>query len=138
MEDMDESGNVHPLSLRERARERGSNETLSHARALRRQATDAESMLWKYLRSHRLNGFKFRRQVIIDPYIVDFACLEAKLIIEADGGQHVDQAAYDERRTVYLERMGYTVLRFWNHEIFHETQSVLERIESALNNVPSP
>jgi len=122
MDDMDESGNVHPLSLRERARERGSNETLSHARALRRHATDAESMLWKYLKAHRLNGFKFRRQVIIDPYIVDFACLEAKLIIEADGGQHVDQAAYDERRTVYLERMGYTVLRFWNHEIFHETQ----------------
>jgi len=50
-------------------------------------------MLWKYLKAHRLNGFKFRRQVIIDPYIVDFACLEAKLIIEADSGQHVDQAA---------------------------------------------
>ena len=138
MEDMDESGTVHPLSLRERARERGSNETLSHARALRRQATDAESMLWKYLRSHRLNGFKFRRQVIIDPYIVDFACLEAKLIVEADGGQHVDQMAYDQRRTALLESMGFRVLRFWNHEILSELQSVLGQIESALIESPHP
>jgi len=123
---------------RERARERGSNDLLLRARDMRRQASEAERTLWKYLRGHPLNRHKFRRQMIIDSYIVDFACLEAKMIVEADGGQHVDQAAYDQRRTVYLERMGYTVLRFWNHEIFRETQSVLERIESALNNIPSP
>jgi very-short-patch-repair endonuclease len=111
---------------------------LSRARALRRQSSEAERTLWKYLRGHRLKGFKFRRQVIIDPYIVDFACLEARLIVEADGGQHVEQMAYDKRRTSYLESIGYRVLRFWNHEILHETQSVLERIESALNNAPSP
>jgi very-short-patch-repair endonuclease len=135
---MDEPETKVPLSHRERDRERGSNELLLRARDMRRQASEAERTLWKYLRGHRLNGYKFRRQMIIDSYIVDFACLEVKLIVEADGGQHVDQAAYDQRRTVYLERMGYTVLRFWNHEIFHETQSVLERIESALNNIPSP
>jgi len=138
MEDMDEPGNVHPLSLRERVRVRGSNETLSRARSMRRLASEAERTLWKYLKGRRLNGFKFRRQVRIDPYIVDFACLEAKLIIEADGGQHVDQMAYDKRRASYLESIGYRVLRFWNNEILHETQSVLERIESALNNAPSP
>jgi very-short-patch-repair endonuclease len=135
---MDEPETKVPLSHRERDRERGSNELLLRARDMRRQASEAERTLWKYLRGHRLNGYKFRRQMIIDSYIVDFACLEVKLIVEADGGQHVDQAAYDQRRTVYLERMGYTVLRFWNHEIFHEAQSVLERIESALNNIPSP
>jgi very-short-patch-repair endonuclease len=135
---MDKPEPKHPLSPRERDRERGSNETLSHARALRRHASDAESMLWKYLRGRRLNGHKFRRQIIIEPYIVDFACLEARLIVEADGGQHVDRISYDKRRTSYLESIGYRVLRFWNHEILHETQSVLERIESALNNAPSP
>jgi len=138
MEGMDESGTVHPLSPRERERERESNEMLSRARTQRRQASEAERTLWKYLRAHRLEGYKFRHQVIIEPYIVDFACLEAKLIVEADGGQHVDQMAYDKRRTSYLESIGYRVLRFWNNEILHETQSVLERIESALNNAPSP
>ena len=76
--------------------------------------------------------------MITGSYIVDFACLEAKLIIEADGGQHVDQSAYDDRRTVCLERMGYRVLRFWNHEILTELQGVLEQIESALIEDPSP
>jgi len=135
---MDEPETKVPLSHRERDRERGSNEMLSRARAMRRQASEAEITLWKYLRGHRLKGYKFRRQVIIEPYIVDFACLEAKLIIEADGGQHVDQIAYDERRTACLESMGYRVLRFWNHEILCEMQSVLGQIESALNNIPSP
>jgi very-short-patch-repair endonuclease len=138
MEGMDESGTVHPLSPRERDRERESNEILSRARTLRRQATEAERTLWKYLRAHRLKGYKFRRQAIIEPYIVDFACLEAKLIIEADGGQHVAQMAYDKQRTSYLESIGYRVLRFWNHEILHETRGVLEKIESALNDIPSP
>ncbi|MGB7932013.1 MAG: endonuclease domain-containing protein [Gammaproteobacteria bacterium] len=95
-------------------------------------------MLWKHLRGRRLIGCKFRRQVAIEPYSVDFACLEARLIVEADGGQHVDQLAYDEKRTAKLESMGFRVLRFWNHEIMHKTQNVLEQIESALNNSPSP
>ncbi len=79
-----------------------------------------------------MRGYKFRRQVVIDPYIADFVCLEAKLIVEADGGQHAEQANYDTRRTTRLEEMGYKVLRFWNHEILGETDAVLERIASAL------
>ena len=135
---MDKPTSYDPLSLRERPGREDFTQLSSRARALRRQSSEAERTLWKYLRAHRLKGYKFRRQVIIEPYIVDFACLDAKLIIEADGGQHVEQMAYDERRTAYLQSIGYRVLRFWNHEIFHETQSVLERIESALNNFPSP
>ena len=135
---MDEPETKVPLSHRERARERGYNELLLRARDMRRQASEAERTLWKYLRGHRLNGYKFRRQVIIDPYIVDFACLDAKLIIEVDGGQHVDQMTYDERRTARLESMGYRVLRFWNHKILCELQSVLEQIESALSETPHP
>jgi very-short-patch-repair endonuclease len=135
---MDEPTTKSPLSLRERDRERGSKNLLSRARALRRQASEAECVLWKYLRGRRLNGSKFRRQVVIEPYIVDFVCLEAKLIIEADGGQHADQMVYDARRTARLERMGYRVMRFWNHEILGELPSVLEQIESALLKAPSP
>jgi len=65
------------------------------ARALRHQTTDAEQQLWKYLRGRRLAGYKFRRQMVIDPYIADFVCLEAKLIVEADGGQHSEKIEYD-------------------------------------------
>jgi very-short-patch-repair endonuclease len=83
-------------------------------------------------------GYKFRRQVVIEPYIVDFVCLEARLIIEADGGQHSDQVAYDARRTVRLEGMGYLVMRFWNHEVLGELQTVLEQIRAALIEGPSP
>jgi very-short-patch-repair endonuclease len=69
---------------------------------------------------------------------VDFACMEAKLVIEADGGQHSDQLAYDARRTACLESRGYRVMRFWNHEILSELDSVLEQIRAALIIVPSP
>jgi len=75
---------------------------------------------------------------VIEPYIVDFVCLDAKLIIEADGGQHAEQAAYDTRRTAWLETMGYRVMRFWNHEILKELYNVLEPIQSALIEAPSP
>jgi adenine-specific DNA-methyltransferase len=105
---------------------------------MRRQASDAETLLWRHLRNRQLLGYKFRRQVVLEPYIVDFACLEAKLIIEADGGQHAEQASYDARRTTRLEEMGYKVLRFWNHEILGETDAVLERIASELGERPSP
>jgi very-short-patch-repair endonuclease len=83
-------------------------------------------------------GYKFRRQAVIEPYIVDFVCLEAQLIIEADGGQHSDQAAYDAERTARLEDMGYRIMRFWNHEILDTLQCVLDRIQAALVDAPSP
>ena len=109
------------------------------AKSLRSNATDAEKLLWKYLRAHRMNDYKFKRQVVIEPYIVDFVCLEAKLIIEADGGQHNEhqEREKDNHRTAFLEQCGYKVVRFWNHQILTETESVLEYIYRELTN-PSP
>jgi len=123
-----------PLSRsRERVRVR--------ARALREAPTDAESLLWYHLRDRRLANFKLRRQRPIGPYFADFACLEAKLIVELDGGQHVEAAGYDENRTRFIEAQGYRVLRFWNNEVLMQTDSVLEQILQALqedNPHPSP
>jgi len=102
------------------------------ARSLRQHATDAERVLWQQLRGRRLGGYKFRRQMAIDPYIVDFVCLDAKIIVELDGGQHLEQQKQDQERTHYLESMGYRVLRFWNHEVLAEMEAVLEQIHKAL------
>ena len=98
------------------------------ARALRKNQTDAEKLLWYRLRNRQLAGCKFRRQQIIGPYITDFLCLEPKLIIELDGGQHSEQKEQDEQRTRFLESMGYQVLRFWNNEVLGNPDSVLEAI----------
>jgi very-short-patch-repair endonuclease len=81
-------------------------------------------------------GYKFRRQVVIEPYIVDFACLEVGLIVEADGGQHLERVEDDLKRSVFLESPGYKVMRFWNHEILGDTHAVLEQIHSYLINAP--
>ena len=104
------------------------------ARQLRRNMTEAEKRLWSRLRSNRL-GVHFRRQHRVGPYIVDFACLERKLIVEVDGGQHnePDGLAHDARRTVFLNRDGYTVLRFWNNEVLGRTDDVVETIWHHLN-----
>ena len=108
------------------------------ARKLRQQSTDAERMLWKHLRAHRMAGYKFRRQVVIEPYIVDFICLDARLIVEADGGQHLEQAEDDLKRSAFLQSRGYKVIRFWNDEILTDTHIVLERIYNNLITAPSP
>jgi very-short-patch-repair endonuclease len=131
---MDDPKTKGPIACRDypEGHKRESTYLLTRARTLRRQSSDAESVLWRHLRARRLMGYKFRRQVVIEPYIVDFVCLDARLIIEADGGQHSDQVSYDNDRTVRLEGMGYRVLRFWNHEILGELQSVLEQIRIAL------
>jgi len=118
--------------------EGGSETFSSRARLLRRQATDSEQLLWRHLRGRRLAGYKFRRQVVIEPYIVDFVCFEAQLIIEADGGQHAEQRRYDAERSARLEAMGYRVVRFWNHEILTETQVVLESILREVSEGPTP
>ena len=102
------------------------------ARELRTKSTDAEQYLWYYLRAHRL-GYKFKRQVPIERFIVDFVCYEKRLVIELDGGQHRDQQAYDIRRTAVLNKKGFRVLRFWNHEVLQETEAVLEAIYQALS-----
>lgn len=102
------------------------------ARELRNEATEAERCLWQRLRLKQLAGFKFRRQVPIAGYIADFLCREAKLIVELDGGQHLDQIAYDERRTGTLQANGYRVLRYWNDDALARTEDVLEDILRAL------
>ena len=111
------------------------SERLVRARRLRRDLTDAERLLWSHLRSRQLRGVKFRRQMWLCGYIADFACPEAKLIVEADGGQHAEQEDYDALRTEIFAREGYRILRFWNHDILENTTGVLETISAAL---PSP
>lgn len=106
--------------------------TKNHVKILRQNQTDAEKHLWYYLRAKRLQGYKFRRQHLLHPYIVDFVCLEKKFIIELDGGQHIDQVAYDEKRTLILRSKGFSLLRFWNHDVLQETNMVLNEILSAL------
>ena len=93
------------------------------ARALRHEATDAEKLLWQYLRAEQM-GFKFRRQQPIGVYIVDFVCLEAHLIIELDGGQHLESHVKDAIRDHDLNEQGFKVLRYWNHQIFTEMNAV--------------
>ncbi|MCG7998209.1 MAG: endonuclease domain-containing protein [Candidatus Thiodiazotropha lotti] len=105
------------------------------AKRLRQNMTDAERVLWKHLRAHRLSGQKFRRQQPVGPYIVDFIHFGEKLIIECDGGQH-NQSSTDRKRDAWLSQQGFQVLRFWNHDILNNTESVLTEILSLLP--PSP
>lgn len=102
----------------------------SQARAeeLRQRPTDAERPLWRRLRLRQLEGYKFRRQVPLGPFIVDFLCLEANLVIELDGGQHVEAAGYDRNRTSYLQEQGFRVIRFWNGEVLQRTDEVVDEI----------
>lgn len=114
-----------------------SNLGRNRARSLRKSFTDAELKLWQLLKNRNLKNFKFRRQHPVGPYIADFACLERKLIIELDGGQHADNVAHDSRRTAYLESIGYRVIRFWNNDVLTKTESVMQAIHDALDH-PSP
>jgi very-short-patch-repair endonuclease len=98
------------------------------ARAVRAESTDAEQRLWHNLRAHRMMGAKFRRQHPIGPYIVDFVCFESRLIIEVDGGQHQESAAYDHKRDRLLRSHGFLVLRFWDSDVLLRTKDVLEEI----------
>jgi very-short-patch-repair endonuclease len=95
------------------------------ARQLRINATDAEKKLWRELRTKHLAGWKFRRQVPLGPYVVDFYCPPAKLIVELDGGQHASDVERDQGRTAWLEAEGYEVLRFWNNDVLGNTDGVL-------------
>ncbi len=99
---------------------------------LRREGTDAERKLWSRLRNRQLGGAKFRRQYPIPPYVADFCCVEARFIVELDGGQHAERSLEDARRTASLEAKGYRVLRFWDNQALTETEAVLEVIYRAL------
>jgi very-short-patch-repair endonuclease len=102
------------------------------AQSLRRNATDAEMKIWFAVRDRRLAGYKFVRQEPIGPYIADFVCREAKLIIELDGGQH-NESERDQRRDLFLISEGYRVLRFWNTDVLTNMHGVLQTILASLN-----
>lgn len=104
------------------------------ARALRRHGSDAERWLWHRLRGRQLGGFKFRRQQVLGPYIVDFLCLQLNLIIEIDGaGSTPSKSKRTQRRTEYLQALGYRMIRFWNSEVLRDPDAVLESIRAALD-----
>ena len=111
---------------------KGARKIVAIARHLRRHATDVERKLWHQIRDKQIEGFRFRRQRPIGKFIVDFICLEAKLIIELDGGQHATAVTKDEKRTALLEGLGYRVLRFWNNEVVENMEGVLARLLEAL------
>ena len=105
--------------------------TINRARSLRRKSTEAELRLWHLLRDRRLNRFKFRRQVPIGRYVADFACYEAKLIVELDGTRHAESVR-DKIRDAELTARGFEVLRCWNSDLFLRRDSVLQAIFAAL------
>ena len=106
------------------------------ARALRNSPTEAERFLWRQLRFWQLDGHKFRRQQPLGAYIVDFVCLEKRLIIELDGGHHAEQVENDAEREAWLRAQGFTVLRFWNPDVFRNTDGVKQEILKALEESP--
>ena len=102
------------------------------ARELRKNPTEAEKFLWRRIRGRQLRGARFRRQHPIGPYVVDFFCPQAKLVIEIDGGQHAIDGERDGGRTAWLEERGYLVVRFWNNDVLGNIDGVLHRISEAL------
>ena len=108
----------------------------ARARTLRREDTEAEARLWNALRARRLGGWFWRRQVPFGPYILDFLCREAALVVELHGSQHADQLAYDTRRTAYLGRNGLRVIRFWNSAVLESRPDVCDAILHACPGKP--
>ncbi len=111
------------------------SKTLKRAKQLRTNQTEAEQRLWGYLRAKRLQGWKFNRQVPVGKFIVDFLCEQAKLVVEIDGSTHGEahEIKYDEKRTLYLESLGYRVFRCYNINVFENLNGVLEGILLELN-----
>ena len=118
-------------------------EQTTFARTLRTDGTEAERALWQRLRGRQLNGAKFRRQVALGPYVADLVCMEARLIVECDGGQH-NGSTHDAERDAWMRAQGWRVLRFWNNEILGNIDGVLAVIAQALGDAavrqhsPSP
>jgi adenine-specific DNA-methyltransferase len=111
----------------------------AYAREMRKRMPTAEQLLWYLIRNRRIAGAKFRRQHPVGRYILDFYCVEKKLAVELDGGQHSEQQNYDQQRDAYLEQQGIEVLRFWNNQMLLETEVVLESIYlNLVGNNPSP
>ena len=111
-------------------------ENVELARGLRHRMTNAERTLWRHLRGRHFESWKFRRQHQLSGYILDFVCLAAGLVIELDGGQHLQNAKKDITRTKALNVLGYRVIRFWNDDVLIRTDAVLEEVLAALKQVP--
>ncbi len=105
---------------------------LTNAKTLRANQTETEQRLWYHRRAHRFMELKFKRQKPMGRFIVDFVCVERLLIIEIDGGKHAEKAGYDQHRDAWLRSQGYTVLRFWNHEVMQQLEGVLEQIRNTI------
>ena len=108
----------------------------TEVRQLRRNMTPAERKLWHFLRKRRRMGFKFRRQHRIGEYVVDFVCLETRLVVELDRRQHRERLSADRNRDLYIQARGYRVLRFWNRDLETNPQALLCCIDEALRNTP--
>ena len=106
--------------------------TVTRARDLRRNATDAEKRMLRALKK-AFPALKWRRQAPLGPYYADFLCFGAKLVVEVDGGQHSEAAQYDERRTRFIESEGYRVLRFWNNDVLENVEGVIASIQNSLS-----
>jgi very-short-patch-repair endonuclease len=104
---------------------------LKFARRMRHEPSPAEQIMWKLLRHHQLAGFRFRRQHPLPPYILDFYCSAARLVVEVDGETHFGQEQYDLDREAHLNDRGLRVMRFWNTQVFDESESVLEAVYAA-------
>ena len=102
------------------------NTKTQFARGLRQNQTKAESMLWKQVSNRRLQGLKFKRQVPMGGFIVDFVCHDMKIIVELDGGQHAKQELYDQDRTDELQKLGYQVIRYWNNDVLSNIEGVMQ------------
>jgi very-short-patch-repair endonuclease len=112
------------------------NPTRSKARQLRRNPTDVERLLWQRLRFWQVDGYKFRRQQPLGEYIVDFVCLQKRLIIELDGGQHAQEVNYDAVRDAWLRGQGFIILRFWNNDVLKNIDGVMMMILSNVQGTP--
>jgi very-short-patch-repair endonuclease len=120
-------------------RGREANKTnLVHARSMRHAPVSPEKKFWSRVRDRRLGGHKFKRQVLIGSYIADFVCIERKLIVELDGGQHADRKAYDEKRDAFLTDKGFRVIRVWNIDLTENIDGVMEMVLGELECSPSP
>ncbi len=113
-----------------------SDKMRDRSRDLRCNQTDVERILWRHLKARQVNGWRFRRQHPIEPYIADFACIEAMLIVEADGGQHAE-SVHDAVRDAYLRKAGWRVLRFWNTDILQNMEGMFDTIAAELGPHPT-
>jgi len=117
---------------------RNSKKIVNISKVLRKNTTDTERYLWRYIRNRQIEGLKFRRQQPIGQYVVDFVNFEKKIVIELDGGHHTAEIIKDKQRDNWLKVEGFRVLRFWDNDVFKNTQGVLEVIRNMILSGPSP